>query len=586
VKVSYTIPITVTAVSGQSKSYGSDDPVFTFTSSNPSATFSGKLGRAAGESVGTYAINRGSLVGTNGYVITAFVPANFTISPATGAALDITSYSGIYDATAHSIAVNNAIAGDTVYFSRTNNGSDWTTVLPTFTGVTAATTVYVKVTNANYIDRTGSGTVEITARPITITADSNSKVYDGSALSDNGWSLTSGTLATGELISAVTVAGTQTVVGSSANVPSAAVVLAGETNVTANYDIIYANGTLEVTPATGAVLDITSYSGVYDAAAHSIAVNNTIAGDTVYFSLTADGTDWTTVLPTFTNVTAEKTVYVKVTNPDYVERGDVGTVEITARPITVTADSKSKILGKADPTLTYTSSETVGFTGALAREAGEAAGIYAINIGTLTAGANYRITFAGANLTINSPSLSISKLVQNLTSSGEPAALAAGYTGDVFRYTITVTNNGDLDLTMIKLTDDHATAGTAVTNVTNATTTTWLADGTNPAYLMIGDLTPGEKVTFTYDYTSTAADIGSVMINGAAVKGTVAITLNDPDVVFISGTGNASITVDGIPLANTGESGAFSIIGLSMLLAAAALVLFRKRLKKQEKTEN
>ena len=52
---------------------------------------------------------------------------------------------------------------------------------------------------------------------------------------------------------------------------------------------------------------------------------------------------------------------------------------ITARPITVTADAKTKVYGDADPTLTYqvTSVSLVtgdSFSGALTRVAGEAVG--------------------------------------------------------------------------------------------------------------------------------------------------------------------------------------------------------------------
>ena len=49
-------------------------------------------------------------------------------------------------------------------------------------------------------------------------------------------------------IDAVTLTGCQTVVGSSYNVPSAAVIKnAANEDVTASYDITYTNGTLEVT---------------------------------------------------------------------------------------------------------------------------------------------------------------------------------------------------------------------------------------------------------------------------------------------------------------------------------------------------
>ncbi len=81
------------------------------------------------------------------------------------------------------------------------------------------------------------------------------------------------------------------------------------------------------------------------------------------------------------------------------------TADITARPITVTADDQTKIYGEADPTLTYqiTSGSLAGgdaFTGELARQPGEEVGSYAITQGTLTAGTNYNLTFSGAYLEI------------------------------------------------------------------------------------------------------------------------------------------------------------------------------------------
>jgi hypothetical protein len=75
-------PVTVTANAGQSKVFGAADPVLTYTSSDPAATFSGALSRVAGENVGTYAITQSTLVGTGNYTIGSFVPADFTITPA------------------------------------------------------------------------------------------------------------------------------------------------------------------------------------------------------------------------------------------------------------------------------------------------------------------------------------------------------------------------------------------------------------------------------------------------------------------------------------------------------------------------
>ena len=76
---------------------------------------------------------------------------------------------------------------------------------------------------------------------------------------------------------------------------------------------------------------------------------------------------------------------------------------ITAKTVTVKADDQKKLVGAADPELTYTFTGLVGsdtLTGALSREAGETEGTYAITEGTLAAGGNYVIDFTGATLTI------------------------------------------------------------------------------------------------------------------------------------------------------------------------------------------
>jgi hypothetical protein len=91
-----------------------------------------------------------------------------------------------------------------------------------------------------------------------------------------------------------------------------------------------------------------------------------------------------------------------------------GTMTVTARPVTVTADGKTKIYGAADPALTYqlTIGSLVGsdaFSGSLSRASGEsvAGSPYAIGQGTLTLGTNYAITFVGANLSVTPATLTV-----------------------------------------------------------------------------------------------------------------------------------------------------------------------------------
>ena len=85
--------------------------------------------------------------------------------------------------------------------------------------------------------------------------------------------------------------------------------------------------------------------------------------------------------------------------------GDTKNITINRRPITVTADAKTKTYSESDPALTYqvTSGSLIftdTFTGALSRVAGELVGTYAIQQGNLVLNSNYILNYIGANLTI------------------------------------------------------------------------------------------------------------------------------------------------------------------------------------------
>jgi len=200
----------------------------------------------------------------------------------------------------------------------------------------------------NYIITFIGDNLTINKRNLTITADSDTKVYDGTALTKDSYTTTE--LAAGDQIKSVTITGSQTNVGTSNNVPSAAVIKKGETDVTANYNITYTNGTLEVTKKT----------------------------------------------------------------------------------LTITADAKSKNYGEADPELTYTSEGLIigdAITGTLTRAVGEEVGIYAITQGSLTAGNNYTISFTGANLIISKAKLTITAKPKTITYGDDPANDGVTYSG-------------------------------------------------------------------------------------------------------------------------------------------------------------
>ncbi|MCL2662837.1 MAG: hypothetical protein FWE83_05830, partial [Oscillospiraceae bacterium] len=89
------------------------------------------------------------------------------------------------------------------------------------------------------------------------------------------------------------------------------------------------------------------------------------------------------------------------TNTDFDTATSNVQINVTRRPITITPNTgQTKVFGTADPTFTYTPSESLlagnSFSGALGRVANENVGTYAFTLGTLSAGNNYTLSLGGA----------------------------------------------------------------------------------------------------------------------------------------------------------------------------------------------
>lgn len=344
--------VTIT-VDDKSKVFGQSDP--TFTGNVVGVVAGDDLGvsyirtNAGVESVGTYPDVLSANYTANANYNVTIIKGDFQITPATAAPLSVTGYTGTYDALPHGVTVTGQVPGDLVEYSL--DQVTWVEINPQFTNV-STTTVYVRTTNPNYTGRTGSAVVKINARPLEVTAASDDKLYDGTPLTNNGYSITDGTLVEGQSLFSVTVTGSQTNVGSSANVPSNAVIIDGEDDVTSNYSVTYENGLLRVDPTTGPSLIVESYNGVYDGEFHGINLDGIIDGDEVFFYLLGeeddldeldwDELDWMDENPMFKNVGSHM-ILVKVVNSNYNDRTGTGTVNITPRPISITAGSATKV---------------------------------------------------------------------------------------------------------------------------------------------------------------------------------------------------------------------------------------------------
>ena len=166
------------------------------------------------------------------------------------------------------------------------------------------------------------GDLSITKAPLTITADSNSKVYDGTPLTDDGWQDTAPVGLKGtDTVASVTVTGSQTLVGDSDNTASNAIVKNGDKDVTANYEIEYVKGTLTVTDGTPDK-PVDPALVVTKADSDTTADKKYHVGDTVTFKITAKNIyeDVQTItLSEITDVTLEQSEFKNVAGGDTVE---------------------------------------------------------------------------------------------------------------------------------------------------------------------------------------------------------------------------------------------------------------------------
>jgi hypothetical protein len=394
--------ITVTA-DAKTKVYGFADPTLTYQVSAGSLVLgdaiTGSLLRTAGESIGAYAITKGSLNAGGNYTL-GYVGANLTITarPITVTADAKTKVYGDADpALTYSFTPGGLVTGDAFSGSLTRAPGENVSLYAILGGTLSA--------GGNYTLTYVGASLSITARPITVTAAAATKTYDGT-LASSGIPVVTGSLKSGD-----TVTWTQTYdtknVGSGKTLTPAGTVSDG--NGGNNYTVTFATsatGVINARPITvTAVTGTKAYDGTLASSGLPTAPNGALVG--------GDTATWTQTYDT-KNVGTGKTL----TPAGTVSDGNGGnnyavtfapntTGVISTRAITVTAAAQTKMYGDADPTLTY--SFTPGgliagdaFTGSLTRTAGETVlgGPYAIAKGGLTAGGNYAITYVPANLTI------------------------------------------------------------------------------------------------------------------------------------------------------------------------------------------
>ncbi len=283
--------------------------------------------------------------------VTVTVPASIALTIDTSASNCYGQADGFLNYT-----ITGGVANYTLDLTGTTAGADTKTAAGSYSFNNLADGTYsLKVTDANGCEATATTTIQQINTTLQITANSNSWTYDGSAHSDNGFTVTFGseshtgtsgstvTLANGDVIGNVTISGSITNVTESpvANTIAPGITITRSGNdVTCFYNIDTTFGKLTITNSGDLALNCVDQSKTYDGTALSYtAVPTVTTGTTVSYS-TDGGATWSTTVPSITNVSESPlTVNVKAENSNYTTATCSYTLTINPAPLTIKLDS-------------------------------------------------------------------------------------------------------------------------------------------------------------------------------------------------------------------------------------------------------
>ncbi|WP_192348707.1 MBG domain-containing protein [Algoriphagus sp. Y33] len=349
---------------------------FVFDGTEKSLAITGDL--PAGTSV-TYTNNSRTDVGTQEVTAritgdnytTLVLTADLTVTPAdiTGIAFEDGSF--VYDGTAKSLVITGTLPeGTSVAYtdnSRTEVGTQEVTA--TITGSDFTTLVLTADLTITPADITG------------VTFEDASFVFDGTEKSIE---------ITGELPDGTSVSYSE---NSRTNVGTQE---ATATITGSNFTTLVLTADLTVTPADATDITLEDGSFVFDGTTKSLAISGILP----------EGTSVAYTNNSRTEVGSQE-VTATITGSNFTTLALTADLSVTQATLTITVDKGlSKVVGEADPELTYAASgfatgEDEGvLNGSLERESGEEVGTYTIGIGTLTVGNNYTIAFTGAEFEI------------------------------------------------------------------------------------------------------------------------------------------------------------------------------------------
>jgi hypothetical protein len=377
--------VTVTPVSDQSKIFGDPDPVFTYTNSewSDNANFTGALGRVAGENVGPYDYNLGTLSAGTNYTLSiasgpqfSITPKAVTITPDAGqtkifGTADPTTFTYTHSALVGSDAITGLMARIT--------GEDVGDYLFTIGTLTAGGNYTLSVLE--------SPKFSITTKAIIITPDAGqTKIYGNS--DPLPFTFTNTPLEGADEITGLMER------DAGENVGSYTYTL-GTLTAGPNYNLsVAASPTFNITPKPITVTPDagqTKVFGTADPVSYTYTNTTLVGSDAITGQMSREaGENAGTYTFTQGTLTAGSNYTLTVaSSPKFT---------IAPKSIVITGVAgQSKIFGTADPaTFSYTFAPDLEgsdvITGEMTRVIGENVGEYAYKLGTLDAGPNYSLS--------------------------------------------------------------------------------------------------------------------------------------------------------------------------------------------------
>ena len=347
----------------------------------------------------------------------------------------------------------------------------------------------------------------IDPREVTITANSAEKVYDGTPLTEPGYTyapelVDNDLLGIHDKMDSVTVTGSQTEVGSSKNVPSDAVIINTEdgSGSNANYIIKYVDGTLTVRDKEIVSIEKSAdreRATDYDVIRYTITVTN------------ATSHDLHNVIVKDTNNFVGVPVLSQANGVTYnAEKGEFVIAEIShLRDETHTNAVTFTYTYTVDPTDHGTNNNDILENNAKITDMKVVESYTENPDGSTTP--NY--TEPNKDWLVKTPDVDVEIIRQNLTIEKSADKTEAGV-GDVVTYTLKVTNTGNTKLENVVVKDTNNFMGEPVENTKLHFGYRVNDDGT----WTITSLGVGKSITITYKYTVVADDLANGKLDNIA----------------------------------------------------------------------